>query len=380
MHIVHTVASIEAEAAGPSYSVPRLCRELAAMGESVDLMSLGNAGTRDIDGYRDIRFDRSGAGSAVLRKLGVSRAMRRGLFASACDVFHTHGLWMMPNVYPASASRHRRRPFVLSPRGMLGKEALQFSRVPKRVFWAVHGRTLRRAACLHATADRELKDIRAFGLTQPVAVIPNGIDLPTVPQRDAAERSDPFVLSLGRIHPKKALDRLVCAWATVSADFPHWHLKIVGPSEGGYADKLRALAAQLQVTSVEISDPVYGAEKTALMAQAEVFALSTLNENFGLVVAESLAVETPVISTKGAPWSGLETHGCGWWVEHGEEPLAVALRRAMSMSSTDRRAMGRRGRDWMERDFGWGGVAGQMAEVYRWLTGAGDMPGCVHVG
>lgn len=381
MHIVHTVASVEAEAAGPSYTVPRLCRELAAMGEHVDLMSLGSSGARRDEGYSDIRFHRSAVGSALMRKLGVSCAMRRELLASHGDVFHTHGLWMMPNVYPALAARRWKRPFVLSPRGMLNKEALQFSQIPKRIFWAIHGPTLRRVACLHATAGHEMEDIRAFGLAQPVAVIPNGIDLPAQPVRLAPQdRSDPFVLSLGRIHPVKALDRLIRAWALVHSEFPHWRLRIVGPGEAGYIEQLQMLARELDAGQVEISGPVYGEEKTTLMAEADLFAMSTLQENFGMAVAESLAVQTPVISTKGAPWGGLEPNRCGWWVDHGPEAFAAALRQAMSLSSEDRHEMGRRGREWMRRDFGWQRVAAQMSEVYRWLTGVGSMPGCVQVG
>ena len=63
----------------------------------------------------------------------------------------------------------------------------------------------------------------------------------------------------------------------------------------------------------------------------------------------------PVISTKGAPWSGLEDNRCGLWVDHGVEPMKAALRIMMSLSVDQRASMGKRGRDWMLRDFS-GGV------------------------
>ena len=77
--------------------------------------------------------------------------------------------------------------------------------------------------------------------------------------------------------------------------------------------------------------------------------LPTLNENFGLTVAEALAAGTPAISTKGASWSGLEREGCGWWIDHGVEPLAAALAHAMALPREALKAMGDKGREWMVR-------------------------------
>jgi glycosyltransferase involved in cell wall biosynthesis len=83
-------------------------------------------------------------------------------------------------------------------------------------------------------------------MINPVAVVPNGIDSPQ-PQSDPTrlDRRERVVLSLGRVHPKKGLDRLVCAWAEVEAVHPGWVLRIVGPSEAGHDVELRAMAAAL---------------------------------------------------------------------------------------------------------------------------------------
>lgn len=376
MHALHTVSSIVFEASGPSYTVPRLCRALAERGERIDLVSLGNPADGRINGYRDQRYEADAVWPPALRKLGSSKAMRSAVLDSGAQIFHTHGLWMLPNVYPAWAARMRERPLLLAPRGMLGAEALQFSRFKKRVFWQlVQGPAIRNVSCFHATAEKEYEDIRAFGLTQPVAVIPNGIDIPDMPL--ACERTPriPTVLSLGRIHPKKGLDRLIRAWALVDMRFPDWRLEIVGPDENGHAEELRRLSQELGVAdSVAISGPVFGEEKLRLLADAELFVLATLNENFAMTVAESLVCRTPVISTKGAPWAGLEDNRCGWWIDHGPEVMAATLGTAMSLTPAERRAMGERGRAWMERDFGWDGIAGKMVEVYRWLARGGDSP------
>jgi glycosyltransferase involved in cell wall biosynthesis len=85
-------------------------------------------------------------------------------------------------------------------------------------------------------------------------------------------------------------------------------------------------------------------------------------ENFGIVVAESLAHGIPVIASRGTPWGGLEQKGCGLWVENDPETLASAIRRISTMPM---RTMGLRGREWMRRDFSWRSVANQMLDLYR---------------
>lgn len=317
--------------------------------------------------------------------LRASPKLKRALTtdASAGTILHTHGLWLMPNVYPAWVKKRSRGLVTLvhSPRGMLGHAALKISVWKKRPFWwLMQHSALEAADCLHATALSEYEEIRAAGLRNPVAIIPNGVDLPDFsdfPRRCTSERT---VLSLGRIHPKKGLDRLVRAWAQVEQDCPSWHLRVVGPAELQHDKELLAIARSLGLQRVSIEGPIYGAEeKLAAYRSADLFVLPTLNENFAMTVAEALAAEVPVISTKGAPWADLESERCGWWIDHGVEPLAAALRTAMSLSSQERRSMGGRGRAWMERDFGWDSIAQDMLEVYRWLKVGGASPATVRL-
>jgi glycosyltransferase involved in cell wall biosynthesis len=265
---------------------------------------------------------------------------------------------------------------------MLGRDALQFSKAAKIAFsflWQQN--VLRSATCFHATADSEVDDIREFGMRQPVAVIPNGIHLPKLESLVPAQQhypggqTVPFILSLGRIHPKKALDRLISAFALVAPTATNWRLRIVGQDERGYASQLQGLVRQHALCGkVTIEPPVYGEEKYRLMREAAVFVLPSLHENFANVVAESLSVETPVISSKGAPWSGLVSNKCGWWVEHGSAAIAEALSEAMRMPAEVRREMGVRGRAWIGRDFGWDGIQSKFLELHRWVSGQGDIP------
>ncbi|MEO1204721.1 MAG: glycosyltransferase [Pseudomonadota bacterium] len=385
LRLTHVTSTFEG-GYGITTVLDALTERLVGLGHDVSLMALGPPPEAHFQGVETLGFEPDHMGPRLLAKLGRSRALRAALLAHRADVFHAHGLWMMPNVYPAEAARRFYRPLVHSPHGMLGRDALTFSATAKKVFWAVwQRRALAAVSCFHATADSEYDDIRRFGLKQPVAVIPNGIDLPDLGELDAAgadgQRSTadaPYILSLGRLHPKKGLDRLIAAFGQIANAHPDWRLRIVGPDEGGHADQL---ARQIQTANLQgqisLEPPVFGIEKFRLLQRAQVFALATRHENFAMTVAESLAVETPVISTRGAPWGGLVENDCGWWIDHGPEAMAAALREVIEMPPDARHAMGERGRVWMQRDFGWDGIAMKMSAVYAWLHGQRPQPNCV---
>jgi glycosyltransferase involved in cell wall biosynthesis len=362
-----------------------LCRGLTEAGVGVGLLSVrGEDEPTDEDdekSYRDCRFGWDYRGFPVLRGLRHSSALARSLgeAAPSADIIHNHGLWLMPNVQAGWTARALERPLVVSPRGMLAPAALTFSRLKKRTFWALlQGPALRGAACFHATSEQEYDEIRAFGIAHPVAIIRNGIDIADVSgEQSVVPATERTILSLGRLHPKKGLDRLLQAWVRIEPHHPDWHLRIVGPAERSHDDELRGLSATLGLKRVSIEGPIYGEAKSSAYRDADLFVLSTLNENFGVTVAEALAAGTPVISTKGAPWAGLETEKCGWWIDHGVEPLAAALDRAMTMPREALSAMGGNGRTWMARDFSWDRVAAEMLAVYRWLARGTEAPATV---
>ena len=381
---IHVVAGLAPAHGGPSYSVPRLCEALASADVRTTLLSVAAAGGAASEasdrGYRECSSAWDYAQTPLLRSLRRSSGLARALRAGGADIIHNHGLWLMPNVEAGWAAARAAAPLVVSPRGMLAPAALAFSRRRKQAFWALlQSGVVRRSACLHATSESEYREIRAFGLVNPVAIIPNGIDLPAPPVSRARPGGGRTVLSLGRIHPKKGLDQLLYAWADVEPRHPGWRLRVVGPREDGHADELGALAASLGLARVTIDGPLYGDAKWAAYHAADLFVLPSRNENFGVAAAEALAAGTPVVATRGAPWNGLETEACGWWVEPGREALAAALGDAMALPRETLTGMGERGRVWMERDFSWDRVARDMLGVYEWLAGRAGRPATVRL-
>lgn len=370
--LIHVLPSISCEASGPSYSVVRLCESLIAQGKDVTLAALDWAPIASPPSF--LESFQIGIGP---RRLGRSPAMRRWLSSeaesSAVDLIHNHSLWMMPNVYPGWVSRRNNVPLVVSPRGTLSEWAFASGSPLKKIFWPLVQRpALRVTTCFHATADSEYEDIRRMGFRQPVAVIPNGIDIP--PPKQVSTGNMQTLLYLGRVHPIKGIDMLLKAWRVVSPRFREWQLRIVGPDNGGYLARMQTLSAELNLTRVEFNGPLYGEAKVQAFRDADLFVLPTHSENFGMAVAESLSAGTPVVVSKGAPWAKLVDEDAGWWIDIGLDPLVACLEVVLASPRETLHAMGARGRDWMRRDFSWKEIARKTSETYRWMLNGGDKP------
>lgn len=374
VRLVHVIPHIDQEAAGPSYSVPRLCQSLAACGNQVELTCIAARG--EIPGVMlDLHPQWPFLGRFAV---STSLASALGRKAARVDIVHNHSLWSMVNVAAGWVVPGQHAKLVTSPRGTLSAWALGRSRGLKRVLWPLQRRALSKADLLHATSDVELQEIRAHGFCAPVAVVPNGIDLPDLPLL-RQETGVLTLLFLSRIHPTKGLDRLLHAWARLQPRHSNWRLVIAGRGDAEHVQEVHALAKSLGVQRVEFPGPLYGEAKAQAYFEADLFVLPTHSENFGMVVAEALAHGCPAVVGRGAPWSGLEAEGCGWWVDISVPTLTAALDAAMQLTPDQLIDMGLRGRAWMERDFGWDAIGQKMDAAYRWLLTGGERPAWVRV-
>jgi glycosyltransferase involved in cell wall biosynthesis len=238
------------------------------------------------------------------RSIGFSPTYRKMLSASSADLIYRAGLWSLLSQAAASWSKICRKPEIIAPHGMLDSWAVKNSAWKKKLALFFYEREhLQNAACLRALCESEAKAMRAFGLKNPICIIPNGIDLPSLVEsselkveregqeakQGAAQRSmlrtpraeetsniqhrtslravgcyEPeaniewkpdrkVLLYLGRIHPKKGLVNLLRAWAEIRKSesgkrkAEEWVLAIAGWDQGGHEDELKRLASELGI-------------------------------------------------------------------------------------------------------------------------------------
>lgn len=381
MRVIHTVGGLAERLGGPSRTVTSLCSSIGRLGGAVDLV----AGVDRCDDDRLIRPDAHSVNLHLVdaRRLGhlhvypeFSRTVARILDAQdGSTLIHDHGIWGQTNVSSWWAARGRSVPYVLSPRGMLEPWALEFKARKKKLAWMLYQqRIVASAAAVVATSEQECENVKRLFPTLPVAIIPNGVNLPNMD--DASPTGQGIdgggtVLFLSRIHPIKNLTGLLQAWALLPTKVANgWRLVIAGPDEGGHAQEVEALTHKLGLQNVvELIGAVGESEKAAVLRSVDVFVLPSFSENFGVAVAEALAYGLPVIATTGTPWGELSRKGCGWWVDPDPQSLANALAQAMRSTCEQRRAMGAIGRAFAQEKFSWDGIGGSTIALYEWVLG-----------
>jgi glycosyltransferase involved in cell wall biosynthesis len=241
------------------------------------------------------------------------------------------------------------------------------------------GAILRSASLFVATATKEMESIRKLNLNQPVAVIPNGVDIVPLHRCNDSQKEIKQLLFLSRIHPIKGLHDLVEAWALVRQS--GWKITIAGGDECGYREKVEDLIRDKGLEAdFEFLGYVEGKQKQACFNDADVFILPTYSENFGIAIAEALANGLPVITTTGAPWEDLVKYRCGWWVPPGVQGISSALVEMLKCDLETLREMGKRGRQLVLDQFSWNTIGIAALEVSKWsLNQSRPRPGCVHL-
>jgi glycosyltransferase involved in cell wall biosynthesis len=364
-----------------------LAAALVQRGHEIHVYTTSMDGDSDLDVPLDRPVDLDGVAVhyfrvPALRRLHWAPSLQRRLRQTVADfdVVHLHSVFLCPTWAGARAATRANVPYILTPHGMLIRDVIwRKSRVPKTI-WInlVERATLARAAALHVTAELEGDAIRALRLPLPdiVRQVPNGIDWPAthLPLSETPFAGLPprYVLFLSRISWKKGLDRLLTAWQRV----PDLPLVIAGNDDEDYTPKLRRLAQSLGLAQrVLFTGPVSDEHKWALYERAELFVLPSYSENFGLVVAEAMAMACPVIVT---PEVGIarvvESAGAGIVTNNDPAALAAAINKLL-VDEPYRRELGRHGLEAARRQFSWSRVVEPMESLYvdamNASTGAG---------
>ena len=354
--------------------------------------------TASVVGLRDCRA--SGSDLTCLSELKViacdvtgpdAFGFSRGLLPALCqlspDVVHAQGVWMYPSLASLRWHRRSKRPYMVSPHGMLDAWALGRSSIKKKIASLWYERQhLRSAACLHALNEAEAGAIRAQGLVNPICIIPNGVKIPSaISAKKAAwaEELEPgtrVLLYLGRLHPKKGLVALVRAWQHVrtDADREGWRLVIAGWDQGSHARELSELIRDLCLEqSVRLIGPQFDGDKDATFRAVDAFILPSLSEGQPVAVLEAWSYGLPVLMTGQCNLQEGFVAGAAMELQPVTSSIADALQALFRMPTAERHEIGRRGRRLVENRFTWERTTAEMSRVYAWLSGGGSPPACV---
>jgi glycosyltransferase involved in cell wall biosynthesis len=331
-----------------------------------------------------------------LRLFAAGRPLRiayaRGLWSAlreelpTTDVLHIHSLYLYPQLSAAWHAARLAVPYVVSIHGALDPYIRRRGRARKALVTALaQGRILDRAAALHVTADAEAALISGVASDTPREVIPAGLDVARFDgESDSFEhfRSErlaghrgPVVLNVGRIAAKKGLDSLIRAFPSVLAEIRNAHLVIAGPDDEGLVPGLEALAAELgiarQVTFLGMLDR---AGVVGALRCAQVWALPSHTENFGIAVVEAMAAGLPVVITPEVNIANdVSKAGAGIVTKGDPAAFAKAIVSLLSDERT-RRAIGGRAREYARR-YDWASIGPELVGMYQRAAAPGGSAG-----
>ena len=184
------------------------------------------------------------------------------------DVFHIQGLWRHIGAGAANYARQHHIPYVISLRGMLYPQALAASALVKKLsLWLYQRRDLQCAACIQATCKKEMEHYRNLGFTNPVAVIPNPIDVSNYMDRSIPSKPHFKIGYLGRMHPRKRIERLIYAISTLQDKIKDAELVVIGAGDEKYESFLKNEVERLNLRNVTFAGFLTGDEKDATISE-----------------------------------------------------------------------------------------------------------------
>ena len=409
MTIGFITPSISRKAGGIFEIERRLAQELHKGGVEIEIFGLNDEFTAE-DANQWTPLNPKTHPVSGVRSFGYSPALLKGILESPADLMHLHALWMHTSVVTRRWHLAKGKPYVVTPNGMLEPWALSNSGFKKKIAGFLYeDRMLHRAACLQANTEKELRDFRAYGLKNPVCVIPNGVDLLDTEtlKTETLKSGRKILLFLGRLHPKKGLVNALRAWAKIRGQGAEvrsqeeWQFVVAGWDQGGHEAELKRLCKDLGLSysdipaasflaenltsdlsslssaSVVFVGPAFGEHKDALLRRASAFILPSFSEGLPMSVLEAWSYRLPVLMTENCNIpEGFVADAAlriGTDVENIAEGLSLLFRAPISTL----RSLGENGRTLVERQFAWPQIAAQMKEVYDWVLGGGEVPGCV---
>ena len=377
MRILHS-GSLDVKSGGPALSTYLTIRGLRNAGVDVDMVMppLGEEGKLIADDV-NLHYTAPVKNSRMEYMPRMNRLLKE---LPQYDLYHVQGLWQWLGHSVASYARKQKKPYVITLRGMLYPQALSHSTLIKKISLALYQRNdLRRAACIQATCKEEMNYYRELGFTNPVAILPNPIEVDGIIERPIPPKTKLRIGYLGRIHPRKRIERLIYAFDALRDELDNAELLIIGAGDKRYEQFLREEVVRLNLHNVRFAGFLTGEEKDKAILSLSYLVVPSDFENFGNIVTEALVRGIPVIASKGMPWQELDEFHCGWWIDNDQEMINHTLHNAINLPELERLQMGIKGKQLIKEKYAVDKLGEKMKQLYEWVLYGGTQPDFVYV-
>jgi glycosyltransferase involved in cell wall biosynthesis len=384
MKVLHVIPSIAQVRGGPSQAILEMVRALQVKGVEAEIVTTNDNGTNlldvplqrciDYEGVATRFFSRFSPKVEPIREFAFSGQLTGWLWQNICkyDLLHVHAIFSYPSTIAMTIARLQRKPYLVRPLGQLCQWSLQQSHRKKQVYLkAIERSNLKGSQALHLTSRQEETEVSQLNLKVPNFILPHGLSIPDripdAPQKlrqllKVAE-DETVILFMSRVHPKKGLDYLIPALAKL--DSHSFTFVIAGNSSPEYESELDTLLNTLGIKHrIHRFGFVSGEIKNILLQGADLFALTSHSENFGVAVLEALAAGLPVLVTPGvALASVVAEHQLGYVAEMDIDAIASEIEHFLN-NRQEAKAMGQNARQLVRQEYTWNSIATRLIDVY----------------
>lgn len=354
MRLLRVIGSVNPAAGGPINGLVNSSKRLIGKGHNIDTLTLDNPSSEWVSEF-DLPLVTF---NSFLGTYRYSPEFSKWLLSNVgrYDIVVIHGLWQFHSYATAAVCKKLSVPYVMFTHGMLdpwfnvGNPIKAFK---KKLYWQLFERhTINNAACVLFTSEEE-KSLakKSFSPYSPTErVVAYGSPLPDVESELAKEtffssfqilRNKKYVLFLSRIHKKKGIHLLIDALGQIQSLPDDFMLVIAGPDYNGLQAKLtKEIESQKLADRVMWLGMLKGEMKWGAYHAADVFILPSHQENFGIVVAEALSTETPVLITnKVNIWREIKAENAGFVENDDVNGVVRLLNRWLALDEIKKREM-----------------------------------------
>ncbi|MGC1309752.1 MAG: glycosyltransferase [Phormidesmis sp.] len=385
LKVLHVIPSVSPTRGGPSQAVIEMVKVLRSQAVEATIVTTNDDGSELLDvplgrelNYQGVPvwfFPRFSPPVPAFREFAFSGAFTRWLWQNAkrYDVMHIHAIFSYPSTVAMAIARRHNIPYIIRPLGQLCEWSLQQSALKKWLYLQLIERTnLNGSQGLHLTSNKEKQEAAKLQLNCSSFVVPHGLDFPS--RIDDARQllraqfnlpeNEKIILFLSRIHPKKGLDYLIAALSNL-VKYPFTFI-LAGSGDPGYEAEIRDLLQASGISNRTILPGfVEGKTKAIFLQGADLYALTSHSENFGVAVLEALAAGLPAMVTPGvALCDEMQRHQLGYVSELTVEAITSTLESYFADPAAALQ-LGKRAQQFTLKNYTWQSNADNLIKIYQ---------------